>query len=237
MADGRYGLGDRHQRHGGSGRGRRAGRTHVARRLRRALRHVLHSCRMHRPHRQPAPRRLGAQGRRVDGDGRFPGERRPRGPKDRPRAHRRRGPIESVSRHLRRRPARFRHSSRIRPRTAGDRAVVRPPAAARRSADLWRSEWAAHAIPPQRIPQARLSSLSGAPSIVQSATGSEVTVYYGSSRDSRDGSRSWNEEKRRNAAAFKTNRVPVLVATKAFGMRSGGRLVRRPRAVTGRPRD
>ncbi len=68
--------------------------------------------------------------------------------------------------------------------------------------------------------KARTYSVRDARGIVQNATGSEVTVYSGSSPspDSGDGSRSWNEEKRRNAAAFKTNRVPVLVATKAFGM-------------------
>lgn len=67
---------------------------------------------------------------------------------------------------------------------------------------------------------ARTYSVRDARGIVQNATGSEVTVYSGSSpsRDSRDRSGSWNEEKRRNASAFKTNRVPVLVATKAFGM-------------------
>ena len=57
--------------------------------------------------------------------------------------------------------------------------------------------------------------------IVQRATDSEVTVYSGKpprGGDSADDSRKWNEEKRENAAAFKTNRVPVLVATKAFGM-------------------
>ncbi|MDE2755260.1 MAG: DEAD/DEAH box helicase [Acidobacteriota bacterium] len=57
--------------------------------------------------------------------------------------------------------------------------------------------------------------------IAQQATGSEVTVYSGKppwGSDSGDDSRKWDEEKRENAAAFKTNRVPVLVATKAFGM-------------------
>ena len=68
--------------------------------------------------------------------------------------------------------------------------------------------------------KARTYSVRDAQGIVQDATGSEITVYSGSSpwHKSRDDSPNWKEEKRRNAAAFKTNRVPVLVATKAFGM-------------------
>lgn len=57
--------------------------------------------------------------------------------------------------------------------------------------------------------------------IARQATGSEVTVYSGKppwGSDSGDDSRKWEEEKRENAAAFKTNRVPILVATNAFGM-------------------
>ncbi len=63
-------------------------------------------------------------------------------------------------------------------------------------------------------------SVSRASSIVRQATGGEVTVYSGGSpREGRsDKFRSWDEEKKENAAAFKANRVPVLVATKAFGM-------------------
>ena len=63
--------------------------------------------------------------------------------------------------------------------------------------------------------KARPYSVRDAPGIVRNATGSKVTVYSGKSPDD---SPNWDEEKRRNAAAFKTNRVPVLVATKAFGM-------------------
>ena len=68
--------------------------------------------------------------------------------------------------------------------------------------------------------KARTYGLRDACNIVRHATGSQVTVYSGASPwyDSHDDSRKWDEEKRHNAAAFKTNRVPVLVATKAFGM-------------------
>ena len=68
--------------------------------------------------------------------------------------------------------------------------------------------------------KSRTYGLRDARNIVRNATGSEVTVYSGAAPwyDSHDNSRNWDEEKRHNAAAFKTNRVPVLVATKAFGM-------------------
>ncbi len=69
--------------------------------------------------------------------------------------------------------------------------------------------------------KARTYGLRDARNIVRQATGSEVTIYSGKSPwrgDSRDDRRKWDAEKRDNAAAFKANQVPVLVATKAFGM-------------------
>ena len=69
--------------------------------------------------------------------------------------------------------------------------------------------------------RARMYGVRDARNIARQATGSEVTVYSGTSPwrgDSGDDSRKWDEEKRHNAASFKANRVPVLVATKAFGM-------------------
>ena len=68
---------------------------------------------------------------------------------------------------------------------------------------------------------ARTYGLTDVRSVARQATGSEVTIYSGTPPkrgDSRGDRRKWDEEKRANAAAFKTNRVPVLVATKAFGM-------------------
>ena len=68
---------------------------------------------------------------------------------------------------------------------------------------------------------ARTYGLTDVRSVARQATGSEVTIYSGAPPkrgDSRNDRRKWDEEKRANAAAFKTNRVPVLVATKAFGM-------------------
>ncbi len=53
--------------------------------------------------------------------------------------------------------------------------------------------------------------------IVRDASETDVTIYSG---DPPKGvkERDYNVEKRRNAEAFKANRVPLLVATKAFGM-------------------
>ena len=68
---------------------------------------------------------------------------------------------------------------------------------------------------------ARTYGLTDARSVARQATGSEVTIYSGTPPkrgDSRDDRRNWDEEKRANAADFKSNRVPILVATKAFGM-------------------
>ena len=69
--------------------------------------------------------------------------------------------------------------------------------------------------------KARMYGLRDARNVARQATGSEVTIYSGRSPwrgESRDDRRKWDDEKRANAAAFKANRVPVLVATKAFGM-------------------
>ena len=64
---------------------------------------------------------------------------------------------------------------------------------------------------------ARMYGVRDTRDTVQQATSSEVTMYSGSPPRSVD-SRKWDLQKRENAAAFKSNRVPVLVATKAFGM-------------------
>ena len=60
--------------------------------------------------------------------------------------------------------------------------------------------------------------LMQARSVVQKATGTDVTLYSGRPPRGIDNSNKWNTEKRDNAARFKSNRVPVLVATNAFGM-------------------
>ena len=65
--------------------------------------------------------------------------------------------------------------------------------------------------------RSRMYGLQDTRNTVRQATGSEVTLYSGSS-PWRGDSGKWDVEKRDNAAAFKANRVPVLVATKAFGM-------------------
>ena len=67
----------------------------------------------------------------------------------------------------------------------------------------------------------RTHGLLNARNIARQASGSEVTIYSGRSPrrgDSSDDRRKWAGEKRENAAAFMANRVPVLVATNAFGM-------------------
>ena len=53
--------------------------------------------------------------------------------------------------------------------------------------------------------------------VVQHATGAEATIYSGGPPSSLDADK-WDARKRENAADFKANRVPMLVATKAFGM-------------------
>ena len=52
---------------------------------------------------------------------------------------------------------------------------------------------------------------------VRSATKAEVTLYSGGPPHGFDKTK-WEHDKRGNAAAFKRNKMPVLVATKAFGM-------------------
>ena len=52
---------------------------------------------------------------------------------------------------------------------------------------------------------------------VRNATKADVTLYSGGP-PSRFDKTKWEHEKRGNASAFKRNKVPVLVATKAFGM-------------------
>ena len=65
---------------------------------------------------------------------------------------------------------------------------------------------------------ARVHGLTDARDVVRKATGTDVTLYSGGPPRGIDNSDKWDTEKRDNAARFKSNRVPVLVATKAFGM-------------------
>ena len=53
---------------------------------------------------------------------------------------------------------------------------------------------------------------------IRSCTKASVTVYSGSAPVKSIGRDDWNREKRENARRFMENEVPVLVATKAFGM-------------------
>ena len=53
--------------------------------------------------------------------------------------------------------------------------------------------------------------------IVRNATQSPVAVYSGSSPRNFDDTK-WSKIKRQNATDFKDNKIPILVATKAFGM-------------------
>lgn len=64
---------------------------------------------------------------------------------------------------------------------------------------------------------ARVHGILDAADAVRSATGATITYYAGSPPRGFDSMR-WDEQKRANAAEFKRNRTPVLVATKAFGM-------------------
>ncbi len=63
----------------------------------------------------------------------------------------------------------------------------------------------------------RIYGVQAVRSVVRQATGAEVTIYSGGHPRSVDAGE-WDARKRENAADFKSNRVPVLVATKAFGM-------------------
>ena len=65
--------------------------------------------------------------------------------------------------------------------------------------------------------KARIYGVRDVRSVVQQATGADVTIYSGNPPSSVDADK-WDTRKRANAADFKSNRVPVLVATKAFGM-------------------
>ncbi len=65
--------------------------------------------------------------------------------------------------------------------------------------------------------KARIYGVQDVRNVVQHATGADVTIYAGSPPSSVDADK-WDKRKRANAADFKSNRVPVLVATKAFGM-------------------
>ena len=53
---------------------------------------------------------------------------------------------------------------------------------------------------------------------IQKATGAEVTVYSGGKPDEAIAEGDWTRIKKENAAAFKNNKIAILVATKAFGM-------------------
>ena len=65
---------------------------------------------------------------------------------------------------------------------------------------------------------ARNYGLDEASKTVQSATNANVTVYAGQPPNKNITEAEWTIRKRKNASDFKANRVPVLVATKAFGM-------------------
>ena len=65
---------------------------------------------------------------------------------------------------------------------------------------------------------ARVHGLTDARDVVRKATGTDVTLYSGAPPKGIDNHDKWDIEKRDNAARFKDNRIPVLVATKAFGM-------------------
>ncbi len=56
-----------------------------------------------------------------------------------------------------------------------------------------------------------------AQSVVKDTVRSDVTIYSGTPPSSIN-SNDWEQTKRKNATNFKDNRVPILVATKAFGM-------------------
>ena len=64
----------------------------------------------------------------------------------------------------------------------------------------------------------RTQDLLGTQSVVRSATGADVTIYSGTPPKGVDWKRLRLALKRENAAKFKANKVPLLVATKAFGM-------------------
>lgn len=53
---------------------------------------------------------------------------------------------------------------------------------------------------------------------IKSVTGAPATIYSGGAPLKSMNAREWTEEKRENARRFMSNDIPVLVATKAFGM-------------------
>ena len=65
--------------------------------------------------------------------------------------------------------------------------------------------------------RARTFGLRDARKIVGQATGTQVTIYGGRAPRGIDPGK-WDAEKKKNANDFKENRVPILVATNAFGM-------------------
>ena len=65
--------------------------------------------------------------------------------------------------------------------------------------------------------RARDYGLKDAREAVRSATGAQVTMYSGRPPKGFDRA-AWDAEKRENASSFKQNDVPILVATKAYGM-------------------
>ena len=64
---------------------------------------------------------------------------------------------------------------------------------------------------------AKKYGVEGTQHIVRSATNAPVTIYAGSAPSSVKSS-SWEQIKRSNIQKFKKNKIPLLVATKAFGM-------------------
>ena len=68
-----------------------------------------------------------------------------------------------------------------------------------------------------RTVNARFMGLIPTREEVRKTTGSHSAIYSGGAPRGYDGT-GWEHQKRENAAAFKSNEVPILVATKAFGM-------------------
>ena len=68
-----------------------------------------------------------------------------------------------------------------------------------------------------RTVNSRVAGLIGTTEEVKRVSGIQPVIYSGGAPRGYDRSE-WERRKRENAAAFKDNKVPVLVATKAFGM-------------------
>ena len=97
-----------------------------------------------------------------------------------------------------------------------------PPRLKRREADFFRPNGPKTAAGIVFVPtvKGQIYGVRATQQTVKRATAGAVTIYSGRDPDeqTRDGHRTWNQARKDNAAAFKNNEVPVLVATKAFGM-------------------